>query len=116
MNGKETHRVYATLNMELYRALRVWAAKENRPVSLQATHLLEKDIRAAISDGTIPPLGPSPQSDDYNEGELILKEALRKMIEGQLLTPDEEESIARASNKSPAQVHDVVKRLRERGQ
>lgn len=94
-------------------ALERWAkAKGDKPTTL-ATFVLRAAIEEAIASGEIPPPVESlPQEEDA----FATTDLLTKLIDGKSLTPDEEAAIAEVCDRSPAQVHDVVKRLRERGQ
>ena len=96
----------------IYEAMVRWAKKEGRPIANLALRIIEARVQQALSSGEIPP--EAPRFD--GAAAKLIASALSKMIDGELLTPDEEAAIAEASNRPPSQVHDVVKKLWKKDQ
>ena len=95
-----------------------WAVIKGQPKAGIAAYLIEKGVEDAKDKGDLPrqPLKPLPQKHGSKALSQDVAKAWRKLIDGESLTADEEAAIAEVCDRSPAQVHDVVKRLRERGQ
>lgn len=110
IEGRMPKRITITLPDPVHKGLGELSELRDKAPAALAAEAVEVAIRQAASEGKISPLETSVRKDDD------VAKAWRKLIDGESLTPDEEAAIAEVCDRSPAQVHDVVKRLRERGQ
>ena len=103
-----------------------WAMEEGRTKTGLGGFIVEAAVRHKYESEYPPPdayvyglkgsktIETSPQK----EGDELAPDvtsAIARLIDGKDLTPEEETAIANLSDRSPDQVHSVVRKLRERG-
>ena len=99
---------------------RLAASEGNKPTTL-ASFLVERSIRDLLEKGKIPPqnavFGP-PQKTAGDSGNSVIPAgvatAMKKLIDGEPLTPEEEELIAEACDRAPHNVHNASKKIRSK--
>ena len=110
---KRSTKLYLTFSEESYARLERWGKAVSRPLTNLGVLIIEQAIQKAIADGVIP-ADPPDQSTEESERDLMLKESWAKLIDGESLTPEEEELIAVACDRAPHNVHNIVKKIRSK--
>ena len=119
-NKQKVPRVNVTFEDRFYAALEAWSSREYRSIAslvvyLTAEQLLGKSpevpkdiVQMVQAESTLDPAAKQSVNS-------ALVTAWGKLIDGEPLSPEEEELIAESCDRAPHNVHNLVKKIRSMG-